>query len=410
MASKRSQSSSSVVTTPLYDSYTDLSPSRFLLAYASGTFSFSYSLMLTFVVTLRVRELGASLPQVGILIGAASLVAAFTSIPSGALTGRIGPKRVYVLGTALSSLGALIMAFSTSFWAILALQIALGSARTASWVASQTYITGVGHPSQRVAIAGRFSFATNLGTMVFPVIIGLVVQIWGLQIGLLFVGATAATYSLMGGVLPAVNVHRPGVEERASSLGFGSALAYLRLRAMQIAVLLSFVRVWYQSAWMTFYPVLLVEGGMQESVAGSVLAVASGVAMITSLFAGRMSKYAGVEVLTGITLALGALGVAISPHMTSLPWVYLPPLLYGVGVGVSLPTLLALFTAAAPASGRGVAMGIRTSSNQVAALTAPALSGYIIGVIGVSLGFLASSGIAWALVGFALVLHRVSKR
>lgn len=388
-----------------------LSKAHLLIAYFSGTFSFSYAVMITFIVSLRARELGASLPQVGILVGAASLVAAFSSIPAGALTQRIGAHRVYYLGTLICVGFTALLGFTTAYWAILVLQVILGSARTASWVASQTYITGVGSPEERVVITGRFSFATNVGTMIFPLIMGFSADMMGFQNSIFLIAGISAIYTLAGLSLPAVFIKQPDHEpNNSAALGFGAAFNQLRIRGIQVAVSFTFVRVWYQTAWMTFFPVFLVDQGVSPTIAGSVLASTSFVAMFAALAVGRIQHLASKQSLTAVTLGLGALGVGISPHMVTIPFVYLPALLYGLGVGVSLPLLLAMFSEAAPAGGRGVAMGVRTSSNQVAALIAPTASGFVIGGIGVSLGLLASSGFAWLLLVVGFTLHRIEAR
>lgn len=385
---------------------------QMLLAYYTGTFAFSFSVMLTFVVSLRARELGASLPQIGLLIGASSLLAAGTSIMAGAMTQKIGAHRVFYIGTALSAVLTVILGFTTEYWAIVGLQTIMGPIRTGSWVASQTYITGVGSPKDRITINGRFGFATNVGTWIHPIIIGVVSDLIGFQGAIFFIAGVAGIYTIAGLSLPAVYIPKPTATGGGggSSLGFGAALSQLKVRGIQIAVSFTFVRVWYQTAWTTFFPVYLVDNGMTASLAATVVASTSVMAMITALLVGRIEHWASREILTAATLGIGVLGVAISPLLDFMPLVYFPAMLYGIGVGVSLPMLLALFSDAAPAGGRGVALGLRTSSNQVAAFIAPTSSGAIIGSVGVGMGLLASSGVGWAILGIGLVLYQGQKR
>ena len=141
-------------------------------------------------------------------------------------------------------------------------------------------------------------------------------------------------------------------------------------------------------------------------MAATVVSSTSVVATVIALTAGRATRLGSRPAVAGGSLAIGALSLIISPHLAAVPQVYLISLLYGVGVGISLPLLLAMFSEEAPPGGRGVAMGVRTSGNQVAALTAPSVSGVIIGAAGITLGFLASGGVAWLLVAVALALHR----
>ena len=389
------------------DGFTRLGNTHLLLAYVAGTFSFSFALIVTFLLPLRARELDMPLVLIGFLIGAGSLVAAVTSIPSGALAQRIGPQRVFVLGTALCTGLAVVMGFTTSYVVLFLVQLGLGAARTSAWVAIQTYITNVGHPSQRVTITGRFSFATNVGTMVAPLLIGPAAQFMGYKDGFFFIAAVALFFVVIGLALKPITLPRaaPNTTQQ-SSAGFSAAYHQVRLVGIQIAVILTFVRVWYQTTWTAFFPLFLIEGGMAEGVAATVISSTSVVATVTALGAGRAAKLGSRPAVAGASLAIGALSLVISPHLTAIPQVYLISLLYGVGVGISLPLLLAMFSEEAPPGGRGVAMGVRTSGNQVAALTAPSASGVIITAVGITLGFLASGGVALLLVAVALGLHR----
>jgi MFS family permease len=378
-----------------------------LLAYISGTFGFSFPLMVTFLVPLRAHELGASLWFIGLLVGAPSLIGAVTSIPSGALTERIGPRRAYLVGTIISTVVTPLFAFTSSIWVMLVLQLLFGPFRITGWVASQTYITGIGAPAERATITGRFAFATNVGTMVAPLLIGAVAQLVGFKQAFLFVALMGLAYTIVGLALPEVRMPRAGVAaSKTPSAGFVEALALLRLRGMQVAMLLTFVRVWYQTGWTAFFPLYLVEQGMAPGVVGTVLSSASVAATVTALGAGRLARLASKEAVTAAALAVGVMGVVISPHAVSLPLVYLPTLLYGIGVGLSLPLLLAIISEAAPPGQRGIAFGLRTGGNQAAATTSPIALGQMLTATGIALGYLASGAVGWSVLALALWLHQ----
>ena len=108
------------------DGFTRLGNTHLLLAYVAGTFSFSFALIVTFLLPLRARELDMPLALIGFLIGAGSLVAAVTSIPSGALAQRIGPQRVFVLGAALCTALAAVMGLTTSYISLVPHSIGFG--------------------------------------------------------------------------------------------------------------------------------------------------------------------------------------------------------------------------------------------------------------------------------------------
>ena len=389
------------------DGFTRLGNTHLLLAYVAGTFSFSFALIVTFLLPLRAWELDMPLALIGFLVGAASLVAAVTSIPSGALAQRIGPQRVFVLGAALCTGLAVVMGLTTSYVVLFLVQLGLGAARTAAWVAIQTYITNVGHPSQRVTITGRFSFATNVGTIVAPLLIGQAAQRLGYQDGFFFIAAVALFFVVIGLLLKPITLPRaePNTTQQ-SSTGFSAAYHQVRLVGIQIAVILTFVRVWYQTAWTTFFILFLIQGGMSESVASTVQSSTSVVAAVAALNAGWVARLGSRPMVAGGSLVIGT---PVPGHLTA-PDGDTSSLSRVAAVrhwrGHQPPLLLAMFSEEAPPGGRAWPWGCARGGNQLAALTAPSAGGVIIGAAGITLGFLASGGVAWLLVAVALALHR----
>ena len=207
-----------------------LGPGHMLLPYISGSFGFGFHALVGFIVPLRALELGAPHQVIGLIIGAGGLLPIFLSIPAGELVDRIGARRVYVVGTALSALVTAAYALTSSYWVMLVLELLVGFPRTMPWVASQAYITGIGTPEERATIMGRFSFTTNLVQMAGPLMAGLMAQMVGYQSSFWIAMAVAVGYTLIGLTLP--DVRGPAVEARSGSGatgGFGAALGLLRL-------------------------------------------------------------------------------------------------------------------------------------------------------------------------------------
>jgi MFS family permease len=281
-----------------------LSRWQLLLAYAAGPFAFSFGGMMRFLVPIRASELDAPLVIIGLIVSAGALVPALTSIPSGALADRIGARWAYVLGTYTSALVAFAFAFVRSYWGMLALQLVLGLFRSVAWVAAQTYITGVGAPSERVTLTSRFSFATNAGTMVSPLAIGVVAQVMGFRISFLFLVLVALLFTAIGLALPNVRQAPATHREAPSGAGFGAALALLRLRGIQTTMLFTFVRLWIGTGWTAFYPLFLINRGTPPALVGTILSSHSAVATVTALGAGRLSRRFGKEVVMAVSLGL----------------------------------------------------------------------------------------------------------
>jgi DHA1 family inner membrane transport protein len=388
-----------------------LKPWQMGVTYVSGAFGFEFQQMASLLIPLRAQEVGMPLEQIGVLVGAGALVPALLSVSSGEMADRFGPKLTYVVGTIVCAITSLIFAFTTDFFPMLVLQLVQGFARSTAWVASQTYVSNVGTPADRPGQMGKLSFASNAGTIAAPLIAGAGAELFGYQKSFLVLGVTCALFLIMGLIVPDVRARTTRAQaKRDSSGGFGTAFGLMKIRGIQVALLLTFVRLWNGSGWRAFFPLFLASQGFAPTLIGSVLSSNSIVSTATALTAGPLTKKATPEVVTAIALGLGALGAAISPHTAVFPWVYAPSILMGTGVGLSLPLLMAIMSDDAPPSQRGVALGLRMSANQVANTISPVAMGAMVTSLGTVSAFAISGVLMWAILAVALWVHFVDRR
>jgi MFS family permease len=380
-----------------------LSWPQLLVAYAAGSFGFGFQNMVQFLVPLRAQELGVPLEFIGVLVGAGALVPALLSVTSGELVDRFGARQAYIGGTLVCVVSALLFVPVTAFVGLFAIQLVMGFARSTAWIASQGYVSHLGTGEERATHMGRLSFASSAGTLVAPLVIGAAAQVLGYQDAFFVAAGLASVYVLMGLVLPDVRAVRRRTER--ASAGFRTALSLLRSRGIQVALLLTFSRLWAASGWRPFYPIFLASHGFAPALIGTVLAANSAVSTVVTLGAGPIGRRIDPVIATAIALALGALGMALSPFVAAVPMVYLPALLTGTAAGLSLPLLMATVSTEAPPDQRGVALGLRMSANQVASTTAPIVVGSLVSAFGIVVGFAASAAFCWVILGAAVVLH-----
>ena len=385
-------------------------PRRVLwVAYVVGAFGLGIAHQANFLVPLRARELGASLEVIGLIVGAGALVPAVASVPLGRLIDFLGPRRSFVLSAALSAAVSLLFIPVTSYWVLMGLQLVLGGVRTMGWLASQTYITSLGRPSDRAALSGRFSFFTNVGTMVGPLLAGLVAQLVGFQLAFGWLALYALIFAIIGTMLVEIPAtHREDGAPGGGS-GFRTALGLVGLRGMQIALLLTFVRLWNEFVWSSFFPVYLVDAGMAPAVVGTVVFTKGLVATLLAPTVGYWLRFLSQPGLAAFGLACGALGLVLSPHVATLPWAYTPALLVGIGAGVSLPLLLSIVGDAVTADQRGIALGLRMMVNQIAGAAAPMVVGPMIAALGVVLGFGVAGTFALGMLVASQVLYAAGR-
>src|SRR6266478_9728393 len=94
--------------------------------YVAGPFSMGYVDFYTFLIPLYGLSLGLDASEIGILVGARSILALFLSIRIGVLMDRFGSRTVSLffiwIGMALTPLFPLV----PGFWALLLLQLVNG--------------------------------------------------------------------------------------------------------------------------------------------------------------------------------------------------------------------------------------------------------------------------------------------
>ncbi|HEV7666460.1 MAG TPA: MFS transporter [Chloroflexota bacterium] len=386
-----------------------LSRAQLGLVYVSGSFGFGFQQMAAFLLPLRARELNAPLDQIGLIVGAGAIVPALLSVWSGELADRFGARRTYIGGTIVAAITGLLLFPVTNYWLLLPIQLVMGFARSTAWVASQTYVANIGAPEERATHMGRLSFTTNGGTVVAPLVIGEVANLIGYQASFLFMGGVTLLYTVMGLLMPEVRVPRT-TEKRGKGGGFEAAVHLTRQRGVQVVLLLTFVRLWNGSGWRPFIPIFLREAGFDNTLISSVLAANSVVSTFTSLGASWLARRSSNEVATAIALGLGALGTAMTPWVAFVPAVYLPALLIGTGVGVSLPLLMATVSSEVAADQRGVALGMRMSMNQAAGTLAPVSVGAVAEPFGIAAALLVSAVFSLAVLGASMGLYATRDR
>ncbi len=378
-----------------------------LLAYASGAFGLSYMSMCGFLVPLRAHELGASVEEIGLLVGAGAFSAMLTAVPAGAFSDRFGSRRTFIAGAVTALIAAAGLALAPNVALLFVLQLVRGFPQVMGWVGAMTYVTGLGDARSRAGIAGRFSLATNIAGVASPTIIGVVAQALGIAAGFWFVALYCLAFTVVGVLMTEMHV-RPAVRP-TSSTGYGPALAMLRIPAVQSIMLLSVARLAAQSGWAAFFPLFLVEHGTPAALAGTVISVSGIASAANSTLAGRLSRTGHSHLIVGLFACSGAAAVALSPLVAGVPLAYLPALVVGASQGVTLPLLLALLSQYTNPQQRGVAMGAREGINQATAMVTPVATGIMLGAAG-SIGF-ASGGVLVALaVTAAAVLHRREAR
>ncbi len=145
---------------------------------------------------------GLSIAQIGLLAGAYPVTWGITQIGTGALSDRIGRKRLIVAGMLLQAVAIASIATSTGFgpWLLGALALGLGTAMVYPTLIA--VVADVAEPRRRGAVTGVYRFWRDLGFAVGAVLVGLLADRFDARAAILAVAALTA----ISGVIVAVRM------------------------------------------------------------------------------------------------------------------------------------------------------------------------------------------------------------
>jgi MFS family permease len=372
-------------------------------AYGLGAYGLGFHEIFTLVLVLRCADLDMSLEQVGLVVGMGALTPALLAVPTGTLIDRFGARRSFVVTSLATAVLSLAFAAASSLPLLLLLQLVMGSTRTTAWVASQGYVTGIGSAADRSTHAGRFAFSAGAGQALATVLAGLTTEWGGTAAGFVLGAGYSLLFALIAARLPDVD---SGTRSAVPVGGFRVAGRLLRNPSVQTAMLLTFTRLWVVTAYSSFVPLLLIAEGLTPGFVGLVLAAKNVAATLLALATGPLARRTGVVPLGVGSLTIGALGLALSPLLDGPVSAFLPAILVGVAVGLSLPVILTTLTVGSPTDNRGLALSMRESVNQISSALAPPVVGRLVAVAGTAGGFLVTTCGCLALLTVASVRHR----
>lgn len=233
-------------------------------------------------VTMR-DDLGISETRLGDAVAFFFLLAAVTSPHAGALTDRLGPRRSLHAATVLSAASVLVIAAVGSYWLLLA-ALAVGAiGLTIAGPGTKTMVAR-GVPAHRHGLAFGIQTAAIPGSVFLS---GLAVPSIGLTLGWRWAFAAAALVPLVGLALAPAYGARPGQTMRSEGAARGlSDIDYGPLNLIGLAAALGSAACTVMAA---FFVSAAAEVGIGEGLAGYLLAVGSGLVIVTRIGAGWLA-------------------------------------------------------------------------------------------------------------------------
>lgn len=127
---------------------------------------------------ILIEELGLSYGMAGILFSSYFFLYALMQVPSGILSGVLGPRRTIVTFTLITVVGTLLFYVSHDFWTLILAQLLIGFGSSVFYINAVRLTSEWFPPEKRASALGFLSAATGLGNfasyMGFPLAITLI--------------------------------------------------------------------------------------------------------------------------------------------------------------------------------------------------------------------------------------------
>jgi MFS family permease len=390
--------------------------------YVAGPLSMGYVDFYTFLIPLYALSLGFDASEVGILVGARSIVAMFLSIHIGVLMDRFGTRKVTLFFVWTGMVLAPLFPFVPWFWGLLLLQLVNGAAVSFAWSGAQTLIAQLAEGEARYL--GRFTFFARLGSMTAPILGGAVWDFGGAWPAYLLGTAWGGVLTVSLLCAPEAEFFAPPLEEGAARARFRardawprlsdylSSLMLLTIPAIALSLAIMAMRNTTYSIQTSAYVVYLNRSGLVGTTIGSLFAAAEIASGFGALFAGRAMRLGNAQRTMLSGTALSILLIAMTPLLGGIFSLLLAfQLVRGWLEGVIQPLVLSVQARAAGRHQQGAVVGLRQTGQRLTSIVVPPVMGGIADRWGISESFFILGGFMLLLcMPLGLIIRRVSRR
>jgi MFS family permease len=385
-----------------------MNPSRFTLTYGTGLLSMGLMDAMIFIVPIWAIHLGANATEVGILVGARSVLPSLFAIHGGVLMDRFGIRRVMIVLVTVTGLTAPLYSALPWFGALVVLQLLIGLTTSVLWVGAQALIAQAlidQTYAEKTEYMGRFSFAGRIGTFVAPVLMGVLWDVTTPMITFSVVSLWAAALLACVVAIPdpapiLLSRHKPKLRELAPKLkDYGATFALVALPAIAITIAAGFLRNSTSSIQGSIYVLYLDGIGMTGTAIGILFAAVEAGSGIGSLLAGRVAqRFGGYSLMVGAT-AIAIVLINITPILGGLFVVLIVvQALRGIIQGINQPVMFAIQSQAVGPDRQGAAIALRVTVNRISAVVIPPIMGVIADAAGIEESFYILGGTLLVLI------------
>lgn len=368
-----------------------------LSLFVSGLLFWASLAALLPTLSLYLQDIGASKPEIGIVMGAFAIGLLLFRPWLGQMADRQGRKRVLLIGVVVVAIAPLGYLFTNSIPLLIAIRAFHGLSIAAFTTAFSTLVVDLAPIQNRGEVIGYMSLVNPIGMAVGPALGGFI-QAWAgyTPLFLLSAGLGVGAIGCAFAVKPPSAQLAESTHERRQTAPFWRLLLSSRLRTPTLVLLMIGLAFGVLS---TFLPLFIQE--IQVNLNAGLFYTAAAISsFLVRLLTGRASdRYGRGRFITlGLmfyTLAMLMLWVAESPAVFLVAGA-----LEGAGAGIFLPMMVALLADRSHADERGRIFGLCIAGFDLGI----AIAGPSLGFFAEQIGYRGLFGAASILAGLAVCL------
>jgi len=374
----------------------------YIIAFAGFT-SFSW---LFPVIPYYASGLGLSVADTGIIVSIYSYVNAIGIIPAGIISDRWGRRTFLVIGLIISTLSPFLYPLARDIVTLNLVRILHGLGSALFIPTALAVVTDISSDGEHGKSIGWYSLSAQLGLMAGPMAGGFILEHFGFEAAFY----TCSLTPLLALIFVSTRMHALPHIPKHKNLDAGNSWQWLADRGAIISIVSLIMIAIGSSAVSTFIPLYVHQFGISEAGAGMIITscyISSAALRVPS---GLMADKYGNAPLIFIGVIICAAGIGLISAFHTLIALAVVTLIFGAGMGLSMPAALSWLAQLSPPDKRGLSMGLGSAAFQVGL----ALGSTVLGMVTENNGFTTmylSAGSVIALSAlFILVAYKYGNR
>ncbi len=336
------------------------------------------------VFTPLAVQLGASPFIVGVVSALTSLVAVIMRPVFGLISDRGYRIEVMILGCILICTAAIAYYASSNIMIYAIARIIHGFAAASFFPASISIIIDLAPISRVGEFLGWRSTMFGVSQLIGPAIGGYVSDFYGsYNINFLFTLALAIiSLAILSSAYRGVKAYLKKTDFNVKSHGKSISFKGLLNLKFICALISTNLHATSFSALFTFLPAMYKELGYGVAAYGLYSSIQGGCSILTRSIGGKIADRKGAISTASAGLMLTIISYILLISLYKPPFAYICSAIFGLGLGLLVPSIQLMALGELPANIRGFASGIFTMAYDAGFLIGPILFGYIIELTG----------------------------